>query len=403
MILLPDNSYRTELKVNPKNWQTSKASLKKDWFIYYRWYPSKLISTGNGKRNKLIVIKGMNHINIWEQRIAETKRILENECIRLDQKDSFLNKDVLSFDSLNIYEIPPTTTFILALRLAEKRINAAPSTKRDLRSTLHFIATAAEKLNYTNLRICEISRKHIKNLLFYIDTTNGESIHRYNKLRSYLMMIYKELVELEAVDYNPLKDISKKKGVQKLRKVLSIESRQRIDEYLEIHHYRFWLFTHIFFHSGARLTEMMKLKRKDIDLEKQTFVITIKKGNVYKEVLRPIKTIALNFWIESIATAGEDDYIFSKDLLPGRIPIQSFQITKRWNLHVKKKLGIQEDFYSLKHLNLDQTAEQLSIEDAAAMASHSSPLITSKYYTAYESKRQMERLKLLDNHFSNKK
>lgn len=269
MILLPDKSYRTELKVNPKNWQTSKASIKKDWFIYYRCYPSNLSSTGNGK---LIVIKGMNNIHIWEQRIAETKRILENECKKLDQKDSLLNKEVLSLDALNIYEIPPTTTFIVALRLAEKRITGAPSTKRDLRCTLNFIAIAAEKLNYTNLKLCEISRRHIKNLLFYIDTTNGESIHRYNKIRSYLMMIYKELVELEGADYNPLKDISKKKGVQKLRKVLSLENRQKINEYLQIHHYRFWLFTNIFFHSGARLTEMMKLKRKYIDLEKQTFL-----------------------------------------------------------------------------------------------------------------------------------
>ena len=401
MILLPDNTYRTELKVNPKNWQTSKASIKKDWFIFYRLYSSKCPETGKFKEVRLIVLKGMNHFKEWQERVSKTKRIIANECFRLDHLET-KNKKLETLDALNIYEIPPTTTFIVALRLAEKRIIAAPSTKRDLRSTLNFIAISAEKLNYTNLHISEVSRKHIKNLLFYIDTINGESTHRYNKLRSYLMMIYKELVELEAVDYNPLKDISKKKGIQKLRKVLSPDSRKKIDEYLEIHHYRFWLFTNIFFHSGARLTEMMKLKRKDIDLEKQTFIITIKKGNVYKEVLRPIKTIALIFWRKSIATAGEEDYIFSNDLLPGRVPIQSYQITKRWNLHIKKKLGIQEDFYSLKHLNLDQTAEQLSIEDAAAMASHSSSLVTSKYYTVYESKRQMERLKLVDNHFTGK-
>ncbi len=398
MILLSNNSYRTELKVFPKNWQTSKASIKKDWFIFYRLYSSKSLETGKFKDIKLIVLKGMNHFKEWQERVTKTKKIIADEYLRLNNLESN-NKKVEALDALNIYEIPPTTTFIEALRLAEKRINAAPSTKRDLRSTLHFIANAAEKLNYTNLRICEVSRKHIKNLLFYIDTTNGESIHRYNKQRSYLMMIYKELLELEAVDYNPLRDISKKKGVQKLRKVLSIESRQKINEYLRIHHYRFWLFTNIFFHSGARLTEIMKIKRKDIDLEKQTFLITIKKGNVYKEVLRPIKNIALSFWIEATADAEEEDYIFSKGLLPGRMQIESYQITKRWNLHIKKKLGIQEDFYSLKHLNLDQIAELLSLADAAAMASHSSSMITSKYYTTYESKRQMERLKLIENNF----
>lgn len=399
MILLSDNSYRTELKVNPKNWQTSKASIKKDWFIYYRLYSSKCQETGKFKDRKLIVMKGMNHLQEWQEKIFKTERIIADECFRLNNLEAKHNKEKF-VDTLNIYEIPPSTAFITALTLAEKRITAAPSTKRDLRSTLNFVTATAEKSNYITIPIKEISRRHIKNLLFYIDTKNGESIHRYNKLRSYLMMIYKELVELEAVDYNPLKDISKKKGVQKLRKVLSIESRQRINEYLQIHHYRFWLFTNIFFHSGSRLTEMMQIKRKDVYLDKQSFIITIKKGNIYKEVEKPIKSIALNFWKESIANAKDEDYIFSKGLYPGSSPIQSYQITKRWKLQVKKKLRIQEDFYSLKHINLDETAELLSRKDASVMASHTSTQITSKYYALFESKRQLERLKSIENPFS---
>lgn len=396
MILLPDNSYRTELKVNPKNWQTSKASIKKYWFIYYRLYSSKCQETGKFKDRKLLVLKGMNHLQEWQERIYKTERIITDECFRLNHLDAKHNKEEF-VDALNIYEIPPSTAFIVALTLAEKRITAAASTKRDLRSTLNFVTTAAEKLNYMTIPIKEISRRHIKNILFYIDTTNGESIHRYNKLRSYLMMIYKELVELEAVDYNPLKDISKKKGVQKLRKVLSIESRQRINEYLQIHHYRFWLFTNIFFHSGCRLTELMNVKTHHVNINKQLFVVTIKKGQLYKEVRKPIKNIAIEFWNQALKTAAPDDYLFSKGLQPGKEKIQSFQITKRWNRLIKCKLGIREDFYSLKHLNLDETASILGLEDASALASHTSSIITAKHYTINESNRQMERLKLLEN------
>ena len=97
--------------------------------------------------------------------------------------------------------------------------------------------------------------------------------------------------------------------------------------------------------------------------------------------------------------AEEDDFIFSKDLLPGKSAIQSYQITKRWNRHVKKKLGISEDFYSLKHLNLDETATILGIDDASAMASHTSTNITSKFYAIGEKQRQNERLKKIENHF----
>lgn len=159
----------------------------------------------------------------------------------LSDKNNRLNQ--IKNEENNIYEIPPSTNFLQALKLAEKRITAAPSTKRDLKSTLSFIATVAESLNYNNLPISLITCKHFKHLLFHIDISNGESFHRYNKIRSYLMIIYKELVEIETVDYNPIKDISKKKGVQRLRKLPSTENRQKINQFLKLYHYRFWLYT----------------------------------------------------------------------------------------------------------------------------------------------------------------
>ena len=118
------------------------------------------------------------------------------------------------------------------------------------------------------------------------------------------MMLFKELIELEVVEVNPIRDLSKKKSVQRLRKLSSMENRKLINDYLQHHQYRFWLFMQIFFHSGARLTEMMKVRRQDVNLHEQHFMVTIKKGNAYKEVLRPIKNIALPFWemvVESVA------------------------------------------------------------------------------------------------------
>jgi integrase len=50
---------------------------------------------------------------------------------------------------------------------------------------------------------------------------------------------------------------------------------------------------HIFFHSGARLTELMRLQVQDVDLRNQVFKLIVKKGRMSKEVLRLIKDIAL--------------------------------------------------------------------------------------------------------------
>jgi len=342
----------------------------------------------------------MNQFKTVSERQESTKLIIEQELDKLRNKAYNPITKKKGGVIISQFEIEPSCPFISALILAEKRISASPSSKRDLRSVLRFVKEAAIQLGYMEMPISMISRKHLKQLLAHIDLVNGESSHRYNKIRSYLMIIYTELIELEVIEANPLKDLSKKKSIQKIRKLPTKDDRQLISEYLHKHQYRFWLFMQIFFHSGARLTELMKVKRSDINLKEQYFIITIKKGKMNKEVIRPIKNIALTFWERAIEFAALNDYIFSKGLLPGAKAIQSYQITKRWNRHIKIKLGIKEDFYSLKHLNLDQTAAILGINDASAMASHTTTSLTIKHYAIGEKQRQNERLKSIENKFS---
>ncbi|WP_018611898.1 tyrosine-type recombinase/integrase [Segetibacter koreensis] len=207
-------------------------------------------------------------------------------------------------------------------------------------------------------------------------------------------------MELEAIDYNPVREVSKKNGVKLLRNVLTLEERAVIDNYLREHDKAFWVFTHIFFQSGARLTELMKVRLDDVNIAKQTFKVIVIKGRSKKEVLKPIKNVALPFWIEAIKNAAPGQYIFSEGLIPGDEPIRTDQVTKRWSRHIKKKLKIKGDFYSLKHSNLDETAALLSLADASAMASHTSVNVTRKFYAVGEQERQNERLKNLDNTLS---
>lgn len=400
MILLPFSCHCTELKVVPNNWANKNSSLKKDWYIYYRFYDPNYKEHPKFKQGKLVVIKRMNQFKTILERQESTRIIILQELEKLKIKafNPITSKN-LQDDSLG-QEIEPSTPFCKALILAEMRISASSTTKRDLKSILKFVSNSANQLGYSDIPIKSISRKHLKQLLAHIEMVYGESAHRYNKIRSYLMILFNELVELEACEINPIRDLSKKKSIQRVRAIPNIENRETINNYLQQNHHRFWLFMHIFFHSGARLTEIMKVKRTDVNLSNQSFKITIQKGTVNKEVLRPIKKIALPYWEEAIFSASGDDYIFSKGLEPGKEPIQSYQITKRWNRHIKKKLGIKEDFYSLKHLNLDQTAEILGIADASQMASHTSTEITTKYYAIGEKQRQNERLKNIENKFA---
>ena len=71
----------------------------------------------------------------------------------------------------------------------------------------------------------------------------------------------------------------------------------------------------------------MKVKRSDVHIQEQYFIITIKKGRVFKEVKRPIKNIALQYWEKAIESAhsGKSTQI---DPLPPREtdPLRPFQI-----------------------------------------------------------------------------
>ena len=400
MVQLPNKCYCSDFNVFPNNWVSPKASLRKCWYISYRFYDPAYKSDPKFRKGKLVIIKGMNHFKTVPERQDETSRLIEQEKDKLINKAFNPIRNLFANALTNVSDITPDTPFLEALIVAESAIHLSKSTHRDIKSTIRYVTIAADQLGISKMPISLIGRKYLKMVLLQIQTNQKDnSPHRFNNIRSYLMILYKQLLEFEAVDSNPLKDIAKMKTTQRLRRVLSEEDRIRVNKYLKENHYRFWLFTHIFFHSGARLTELIKVRLEDVDLVNQRFMVTINKGQQYKEVLKPIKNIALFYWLEAVKLAHEGDYLFSKDLMPGDAPIQSYQITKRWNRHIKEKLGIKEDFYSLKHLNLDQIAGLLTLSDAAALASHTSTLVTGKHYAINEDKRQIERLIRIENKF----
>ena len=57
-------------------------------------------------------------------------------------------------------------------------------------------------------------------------------------------------------------------------------------------------------------------------------------------------------------------------------------------------------YFSGKHLNLDETATILDAEAAAKMAGHTSTVITLKHYLINEEERKMEKLRKVNNDFA---
>lgn len=402
MILLPNGCSCSKMSVFPKNWQTKSASIAINWRFHYYFHDPNFSDNPKLKYGKLVIVKGMNCYKQINERRAATKLLMDYEMQRL-QVEGFNPITGINMPDMEIeneYEISPRTGFFDALQKAWQQLSPTGGTAADMKSMMGRVGKAITQLNLQSIPIDQISRKHITYILEHITKTHKRfSGHQFNKYRSYLMSLFKVLYRVEAVNYNPIRDIEKRKITVKLREVLSPEDRFRIAEHLSANYPSFWTFTQIFFHSGGREIELLNLQVKDVNLGKQVYKSMVKKGRQYTEVERTIKDVALPLWTVLIASAKPDDYIFSAGLVPGPKTIRREQITRRWSVHVKKKLGITADFYSLKHLNLDETAALLNAKDAARQAGHTTPVVTLSHYLVGEKERQHNRLKGVDNAF----
>jgi integrase len=192
--------------------------------------------------------------------------------------------------------------------------------------------------------------------------------------------------------------------------VLTIEERRRVHLTLIIDLPSFHRFIHIFYHSGARISEIMKVQGKNVDLAGQRFKVLVKKRRKWTWVWKTIKDVALPYWMEAVADCRQDDFVFSRGLVSGPKPIQTEQIGRRWRLHVKKKLGITSRMYDLKHLHttevineLEKLKAELTLDPvmiAAEHNSHTSGAMVRNIYDVDYAKREHNRVKGLKTSFS---
>jgi integrase len=402
MIQLPNGCSCSDIKIHPTNWKKGgKALLNEDWYAYYRFYDPAYKDDPKLKKGKLVIYRGLKKFSDLEER-REAASILLDEITDMLKKQGYNPISSLCQTSISNknYIINPDTPMLQALNECIKRLQVVDSMIIDFRSVVKYFSIAATDIRLAHIPIKDVRRMNIVAILDRcgeIKTT--WSANTYNYYIAHLRILFKELVEIEAIESNPLIEISKKKKTIQLRSILTAEQCIEVDAFAKKCDYKFWRLIHIFFHSGSRTTEIVQVQGKHVDLNRQQVKYLVKKGRQYTWVERPIKDIALPLWQEAMQNCGAEDYVFSAGLAPSSVPIRPEQLTRRWKRHIKDKLGIDCDWYSLKHLNTDQTSEQQGIHAASQMNSHKSTDITLKHYAVGETNRSNERLKKMNNQF----
>lgn len=389
MVTLPNGCTCSKLSVYPKNWQSKTAKITLDWYITYRFYDPRF------PKPKQVMVKGMNQFKSLSERQEATKKALADELEKLVNGD--LNPFArISETKAGNADLRRESLILEALKLANKKVAVSARTQQDLKYVLIHLERAIGDLGLQSFQISKVTRKTVKMLLEAISSTPD----RFNKNRSYLMILFSELCEAEAIEVNPVRDIKKKKVTKHLRNVLTNEERTTVNNYLLKKYPAFHRFLHIFFHSGARISELVRVKEQDMDMKNQRFKVTIQKGRNYTEAWKTIKDVALPYWESLLAECSKDDFVLSVGLKPGPKQIQPYQITKRWYRLVKKKIGINADFYSLKHLHTTEVVDLLDEKEAAKHNEHTSTAMVASVYDIRKHSRQHSKVKGLKNKFA---
>lgn len=400
LLLLPNGCRAGKLSVHPANWQ-EQADVSIEWYIHYRFHDPNF--AGKYPKGFPAKTRGMNDIHDPVLRRRATKGLLENEKKRLEEGYNPILKRIVESNEL---EISPHTTFPTALEKAFKLLPKTRS-KNEVRKALVHIQAAIIQLRYHAIPIGEVRRKQVVAALATVAKMREEETGKewgaasYNHYRSYLMMLFKQLDICEACEVN-LEKVPIRKGIKRRRIMPSDEDLALIDRRIRSEFYTFWRFIHIFLRSGARMAELMQVRKESVDLKaRRVYLVVRKRNGDAEEVGKTITSSVLALWQEVFAEARSGEYLFSADLRPGPVAINERQVTRRWRVHVKEKLGIQADFYSLKkkfttevvskELEKIQQAQQI----AATQNSHTGIAMVQKHYDDLNDERLHNQLRAI--------
>lgn len=367
--------------------------LLKSWFIYFEVYNLVTLQTirkqFRGGINYFPTVKGRTRAaktlaNVWREKLKRGWSPFYNAAPQLNR--------------MNINE---------ALTFALGKCSVSISTRRCYKTTVTFIKEASEELGMQYQPIIQVKRQHIKLLLEECKkkwTNSG-----FNKHAGYLSAVFEQLVDWQIIEYNPAKKI-KTLPVAETRKYVPLTGpeKDRLREYLFIHHYRFFVYLMVLYHTGIRPKEILMLKIKDIDLSRQIITIMpiIEAENSKTKTIRyvPISNQLLPFLRElQLHNYDQYYYIFGSPYEPGRgnkgsaagkltgamhpdyfkpslTKIKRDTVTRLWNTVVKGKLKIDKYQYALKHTGCDdKLLAGIDLDSLKELYGHASKYMTEKY------------------------
>lgn len=377
-------THYSTIKVTPANWEEDiQANLKKTWEIYYKFYSS------DHPLGYPVRFKGMNRCDNLASKQDMTRFLISNEIENLANGYNPVSK---KFEK-NFEFLTEHTPFVEALNIAFGKLQLVESTIKVIKDTIKLVSEAAVKIGISTKGISEIRKKDIRMILDYL-LAKGYSNDRYNKVKTYLGILFNYFVDLDIFEHNFIHFIKKRPHTPKIRSIFRKDDKEVFLNLKQIN-YKLWRFLTMFYSSQTRITEFRNVKLEDVNFDKQYFKIFERKGKRYHEVLKPINIHSAYLWREVLEEAEKDDeFLFCNDLIPGETPCTEYSLSNKYRRWVKGKLGINVDMYALRHTFANDIATTYGIPEAQKALGHTTQKTTEVYAVDYRENLLYQQTKL---------
>jgi hypothetical protein len=306
------------------------------------------------------------------------------------------------------------TPLIEALQWAERRATWVHRTRIDVMSYMSAIYPAIRILNYDKIALGEITYQHIDNILTQAYKCTSKyhtkkkkmverkwSNYQKNRAKQYFSTYFGIMKEKMVIKDNPCAGKKALPWKKKKENAYTEIELQEIIRLLLAADPDYTIFMILFYDSGARETEFMKLRDTDVDLTNQVFKREILKGLHNKDTDDEdpegiISDAALPYWRKVLERCKPGDYLFGRGFRPGKKPIRPDRINARWRAIVKPHFPESRP-YLMKHSNLTSITDHFGDTMAAAAAGHTSTEMIKKHYDKRRRQRAHEVLKKKSN------
>lgn len=335
------------------------GDLSKQWYLSYYYWSKEKGKLVRGKISKIPGLPSPNREKTKKKRYSEFRIIEEAISLLLEKGWTPESKidlnEALGFKKTQ-YESALLVQEVLEKALKVKLEEVSKRTGHNYRRAGNSFIEFLKKKGLNNKKVSELKRVVIYDWLRSV--SSGLSSKTRNNYLNDLSTIFEKAIEMELADKNPCKGIKDLSETVHRHQPFSMKQLHFISQYLKKEDLHLYHFIQFIGYSFLRPTEIVSLRKSDIDMESDQILLNAKSAK--RRQAEAITIISrLKPTVERLhdLCLTSNYYLFGKNGKPGPNPVyRSEFFSERWAKHKEilnknhsLELGKEHTLYAMRH------------------------------------------------------